>query len=79
MRKDEGISPNLHNYISGINIIMNPVRLLLADDHAVVRAGIRKTVEEVPNLEIVAEGILHANLKLRHAQHVQPQRSGRDR
>lgn len=34
---------------------MNPVRVLLADDHAVVRAGIRKTVEEVPNLEIVAE------------------------
>jgi DNA-binding NarL/FixJ family response regulator len=34
---------------------MSPVRLLLADDHAVVRAGIRKTVEEVPNLKIVAE------------------------
>ncbi len=40
---------------SGINIHMNPVRLLLADDHAVVRAGIRKTVEEVPHLKIVAE------------------------
>jgi DNA-binding NarL/FixJ family response regulator len=34
---------------------MNPVRLLLADDHAVVRAGIRKTVEEIPNVKIVAE------------------------
>jgi DNA-binding NarL/FixJ family response regulator len=34
---------------------MNPVRLLLADDHAVVRAGIRKTVEEIPNLKIVSE------------------------
>lgn len=34
---------------------MKPVRLLLADDHAVVRAGIRKTVEEIPNLKVVAE------------------------
>lgn len=28
---------------------------MLADDHAVVRAGIRKVVEEIPNLEVVAE------------------------
>jgi DNA-binding NarL/FixJ family response regulator len=34
---------------------MKPVRLLLADDHAVVRAGIRKTVEEISGLKIVAE------------------------
>ncbi len=30
-------------------------RILLADDHAVVRAGIRKTIEEIPGLEVVGE------------------------
>jgi DNA-binding NarL/FixJ family response regulator len=31
------------------------VRILLADDHAIVRAGIRKMVEEIPGLEVVDE------------------------
>ena len=31
------------------------IRILLADDHAVVRAGIRKVVEEIPDLEVIAE------------------------
>lgn len=30
-------------------------RILLADDHAVVRTGIRKVVEEMPGLEVVGE------------------------
>ncbi len=34
---------------------MSKVRILLADDHAVVRAGIRKALEEMANLEIVGE------------------------
>lgn len=34
---------------------MGNVRILLADDHAIVRAGIRKTIEEIPGLEVVAE------------------------
>jgi DNA-binding NarL/FixJ family response regulator len=34
---------------------MNHYRILLADDHAVVRAGIRKTIEELPELEVVGE------------------------
>jgi DNA-binding NarL/FixJ family response regulator len=35
---------------------MSPVvRILLADDHAIVRAGIRKTVEEIPGLKVVGE------------------------
>lgn len=34
---------------------MSKVRVLLADDHAVVRAGIRNAIEELPNLEIVGE------------------------
>jgi DNA-binding NarL/FixJ family response regulator len=34
---------------------MSPVRILLADDHAIVRAGIRKVVEELPGVEVVAE------------------------
>lgn len=39
----------------GINIAMGNVRILLADDHAVVRAGIRNVVEELQDLEVVAE------------------------
>ena len=31
------------------------VRILLADDHAVVRAGLRKALEELPNLQVVGE------------------------
>ena len=34
---------------------MAKIRVLLADDHAVVRAGIRRALEELHNLEIVAE------------------------
>lgn len=34
---------------------MPPVRVLLADDHAIVRAGIRKTIEEIPDLVVINE------------------------
>jgi DNA-binding NarL/FixJ family response regulator len=34
---------------------MSNVRILLADDHAIVRAGIRKMIEEIPSLEVVNE------------------------
>lgn len=34
---------------------MQNVRILLADDHAIVRAGIRKMVDEIPGLEVVGE------------------------
>jgi DNA-binding NarL/FixJ family response regulator len=34
---------------------MSNVRVLLADDHAIVRAGIRKMIEEVPGLVVVDE------------------------
>jgi DNA-binding NarL/FixJ family response regulator len=34
---------------------MQNVRILLADDHAIVRAGIRKTIEEIDGLEVVIE------------------------
>ena len=39
----------------GINTGMATTRILLADDHAVVRAGIRKVTEEIPGLEVVGE------------------------
>jgi DNA-binding NarL/FixJ family response regulator len=32
-----------------------PIRVLLADDHAVVRAGIRQFLEQVDDIEVVAE------------------------
>ena len=31
-------------------------RILLADDHAVVRRGLRLVLEGVPDLEVIAEG-----------------------
>ena len=34
---------------------MNVTRVLLADDHALVRAGIRALVERIPNVEVVGE------------------------
>ncbi len=34
---------------------MSQARILLADDHAVVRAGIRKTIEEIAELTVTAE------------------------
>ena len=34
---------------------MMPVRVLLADDHTLVRAGLRKLLESVPDLEVVGE------------------------
>ena len=34
---------------------MDPIRVLLADDHALVRAGIRLLLEKLPDIEVVAE------------------------
>lgn len=34
---------------------MKPIRVLLADDHALVRSGIRALLERVPEVQIVAE------------------------
>ena len=34
---------------------MNRVRTLLADDHTLVRAGLRKLLESMPNIEVVGE------------------------
>jgi len=33
----------------------NPVRILLADDHAVLRSGLRALLETEPDLKVVAE------------------------
>jgi DNA-binding NarL/FixJ family response regulator len=32
-----------------------PIRVLLADDHPIVRAGIRETLKEIPGVEVVGE------------------------
>jgi DNA-binding NarL/FixJ family response regulator len=34
---------------------MNPTRILLADDHALVRAGLRSLLEKMASIEVVAE------------------------
>jgi DNA-binding NarL/FixJ family response regulator len=36
-------------------LTMEHIRVLLADDHAVVRAGIKKIIDEIPNISVVAE------------------------
>lgn len=34
---------------------MNKIRVLIADDHAIVRAGIRSLLDDQPNIEVIAE------------------------
>lgn len=34
---------------------MNPIRIVLAEDHTLVRAGIRALLKEIPGIEVVAE------------------------
>jgi len=34
---------------------VDPIRVLLADDHALVRAGIRLLLEKLPDMEVIAE------------------------
>lgn len=34
---------------------MNPLRVILVDDHNLVRAGFRSLLENIPEVEIVAE------------------------
>jgi len=34
---------------------MKNIRILLADDHAIVRTGIRKIIEEIPGIQVISE------------------------
>jgi len=34
---------------------MNPIRVLIADDHTLVRAGMRALLGQVPEVEVIAE------------------------
>jgi DNA-binding NarL/FixJ family response regulator len=38
-----------------LNILMSKVRVLLVDDHTVVRRGLRKILESTPEIEVVGE------------------------
>src|SRR5258706_16407949 len=39
----------------GYNAGMSTIRIILADDHDVVRAGLRGVLDRLPNVEIVGE------------------------
>ncbi|MCX7239328.1 MAG: response regulator transcription factor [Burkholderiales bacterium] len=51
---------------------MNTVRVLLADDHTLVRAGLRKLLESLPDIEVVGEASDGLEL-LEMAEKLQPQ------
>jgi len=51
---------------------LKPVRVLLADDHTLVRAGLRKLLESLPNIEVVGEASDGLEL-LELAARMQPQ------
>lgn len=36
-------------------MMINPIRVLLADDHVLVRAGIRALIEKIPNVTVIGE------------------------
>ena len=37
------------------NFTMRPIRILLADDHALVRAGFSALLKKLPGIEVIAE------------------------
>jgi DNA-binding NarL/FixJ family response regulator len=51
---------------------MNEVRILIADDHALLRQGLRQVIEAVAGLKIVAEAE-NGRMALEHAKAVRPQ------
>jgi DNA-binding NarL/FixJ family response regulator len=51
---------------------MNEVRILIADDHALLRQGLRQVIEAVAALKIVAEAD-NGRMALEHAKAVRPQ------
>ena len=50
---------------------MNKIKILIADDHTIVRAGIRQLLETQPDFEIVAE-VENGREALEHAIQLQP-------
>lgn len=53
-------------------MIVNPIRVLLADDHKLVRAGIRSLLQRLPDIEVVAEAS-DGREALRLIEHHRPQ------
>jgi DNA-binding NarL/FixJ family response regulator len=45
----------MNNTTSKLNPATKPIRVLLADDHTLVRAGIRALLEKLPGVEVVGE------------------------
>jgi DNA-binding NarL/FixJ family response regulator len=43
------------NTSSKLNLSAQPIRILLADDHTLVRAGVRALLEKLPGMQIVGE------------------------
>ena len=56
-------------------MIGRPVRVLLADDHTLVRSGIRRILEGQPGVEVVAEAADGASAMRSGADHGRRRRS----
>ena len=40
---------------NGVNKIIKPIHVILADDHTLVRAGIRALLEKLPDVKVIGE------------------------
>lgn len=49
---------------------MTPIRIMLADDHAVVRSGLRRMLEQKPDMEVVVEADNGEQAYLRYGEYL---------
>ena len=44
-----------HEEISMRRVLLDMINILMVDDHAIVREGIKRIIDDVPDMQIVAE------------------------
>jgi DNA-binding NarL/FixJ family response regulator len=70
-RASGGIGPRGRVRFGNMPDELAPVRIVIADDHPVVRRGLRQTIEEDPEFTVVAEAA-DGEAAIRHIQNLQP-------